>query len=357
MIIKNRGAVSNPEGRFEIKTHENYDDGWERFEDDELPVLQTMLFEENPKTLITTNDSPDIGFDQSINPYRGCEHGCIYCYARPAHGYMNLSAGIDFETKIFYKNNAAAVLERDLAKKNYICKPIVIGGNTDPYQPAESKLKITRSIIEVLHRYQHPFSIITKNTMIERDMDLIEDMARKNLVKVAVSVTTLSTKLKVILEPRTSAPKAKLRLIKNLSAAKIPLRVMTAPIIPMINDMELEQLLEAVTEAGARHASYVLVRLPHEVKDLFKEWLEKHFPERAKHVMSIITQMRGGKAYDSTFGKRMVGEGEFARLLALRYAKACRRLGLNQESSPPFDTSLFIKPNLSPQMGLWDTSV
>lgn len=355
MIIKNRGAISNPEGRFEKQTREEFDDGWFLNEEDEtLPPLETTLLQDRAKSVITHNDSPDIGFEQSINPYRGCEHGCIYCYARPSHAYMNMSPGLDFETKIFYKVDAAKLLEQELSKPKYICKPIILGANTDPYQPAESKLQVTRSILEILNRYHHPVVIITKSSMIERDIDILSDMAKRHLAKVAVSVTTLSTPLKQILEPRTSTPKARLRAIHNLTNAGIPVRVMAAPMIPMINDAELEKILQSAKNAGALHASYTFIRLPYEVKDLFKEWLATHFPERAKHVMSIIKQMRGGKEYDATFGKRMRGEGEFANLLEMRFQLACKRFKLNCEPSFSLDTQSFKRPNLSGQLELWD---
>ncbi len=355
MTLKNRGALSNPESRFEIKTHEIYDDGWQSInEDDEpLPALETILYPERAKSIITRNDSPDLGFEQSINPYRGCEHGCIYCYARPAHSYVNLSPGIDFETKIFYKENPATLLEKELSKPKYICKTIMIGANTDPYQPAENKLKVTRSILEVLHRYNHPVAIISKNSLIERDIDLLADMAKKRLVSVAISITTLDINLKRTLEPRTSTPKARLRVIRQLRDAGIPVRVMAAPMIPMINDKELEKILEQAAEAGAKQASYVLIRLPHEVKDLFKEWLHTHYPDRADHVMSLIKQMRGGKEYDATFGKRMRGEGQFAELIAMRFKIACRRFQLNITPSKGLDTEQFRPPSPQNQMDLW----
>jgi DNA repair photolyase len=348
MKLKNRGAISNPEGRFEKETHEAFDDGWEKFVDEEdIPTLETLLIADNTKSIITTNDSPDIGFEQSINPYKGCEHGCIYCFARPQHAYLNMSPGLDFETKILYKLQAAQLFEKEISKPSYTCKPIVIGASTDPYQPAESQLKITRSLIEMLNKYNHPLTIITKGSLIERDIDILSNMAKRRLAKVAVSVTTLSTSLKQKLEPRTSTPSARLRVIQKLSDAKIPVTVMAAPMIPMINDKELEHILKEASQAGAKHAGYVLIRLPHEVKILFKEWLEKHFPERAEHVMSLIRQMRGGKEYDSTFGKRMKGEGEFAKLLETRFKIACKKFKLNREPSPPLDTAHFIKPVLT----------
>lgn len=352
---KNRGAFSNPQGRFEINTYEEFDDGWEQ-ELEESSPLQTFLYPEPAKTIISRNDSPDIGFEQSINPYRGCEHGCIYCYARPAHGYVNLSPGLDFETKIFYKENAAELLKKEINKPKYICKPIVIGANTDPYQPAESELKITRGLLEVLCEHDHPAIIITKNSLVERDIDILSTMAKKNLALVNVSITSLSTQLKRIMEPRTSTPAARLRALKNMVEAGIPVNAMVAPVIPMITDCELEHILERVSETGCTHAAYVLIRLPHEVKDLFKEWLAKHFPQKANHVMSIIKQMRGGKEYDSTFGKRMKGEGEFATLLANRFRLACKRFNLNNKPRVNLDVTRLVKKNLHSfgQLNLFD---
>lgn len=343
MTLKNRGALSNPDGRFEKEQHEVFYDGWDLVEEENLAPLETLLFPEKAKSIISYNDSPDIGFDRSINPYRGCEHGCIYCYARPSHSYVNLSPGIDFETKIFFKVDAAQLLEKEINKPKYECQTIVIGANTDPYQPSESQLKITRSLLEVLNKYNHPVALITKSSMIERDVDILSAMAKRNLAKVAVSVTTLSNPLKLILEPRTSGPLGRLRAIKTLTTAGVPVRAMIAPIIPMINDMELEKILDAVKKAGAQHASYVLVRLPHEVKDLFKEWLNTHFPDRAEHVMSLIKQMRGGKEYDAAFGKRMRGEGEYANLLETRFRIACKRIKLNATPSLPLDLTQFQK--------------
>ncbi len=353
--LKNRGALSNPEGRFENQTKETFDDGWERFEEELLTALETTLLPEYAKSIISRNDSPDIGFEQSINPYRGCEHGCIYCYARPSHAYMNLSPGIDFETKIFHKVDAASLLENELNKPKYVVSPIMLGANTDPYQPAESKLKITRAILQVLQKYQHPVAIITKSSLVERDMDILVEMAQAGLASVAVSLTTLNIELKRTLEPRTSSPQGRLRTIKRLSEAGIPVRVMAAPMIPMINDMELERILELSAQAGAKHAAYVLIRLPHEVKDLFREWLKTHFPQRAEHVMSLIQQMRGGKDYDAQFGQRMRGTGEFATLLNHRFHIACKRYKLNQLPSESLMTTKFKRPiAFSPQLDLFN---
>ncbi|MBS0350419.1 MAG: PA0069 family radical SAM protein [Proteobacteria bacterium] len=354
--IKNRGAVSNPTGRFEKTQRSEFDDGWDKYHDDAaiLSPLETILIKEPAKSIITYNDSPDIGFDQAINPYRGCEHGCIYCYARPAHGYMNLSSGLDFETKIFYKPEAAQLLQTELAKSSYQCKPIVLGSNTDPYQPVESQQKITRSLLEVLNKTNHPVVIITKSSLIERDLDILQSMAARNLAKVAVSITTLSLALKQIMEPRTATPKARLKVIQTLSSAGIPVRVMAAPMIPMINDFELEKILEFAKKAGASTAGYTLIRLPHEVKDLFKEWLAKHFPERAEHVMSLVKQMRNGKEYDTTFGKRMRGEGQLAQLLAARFQLACKKLGF-VDGPNPLSTNQFTPPKpFSKQLDLFD---
>ncbi|QMT59873.1 PA0069 family radical SAM protein [Legionella sp. PC997] len=355
--LKNRGALSNPDGRFEPQTREHFADGWD-IEEEILPPLETFLLPERAKSVISHNDSPDIGFEQSINPYRGCEHGCIYCYARPSHSYVNLSPGIDFETKIFYKVDAAKLLETEINKASYHCKPIVLGANTDPYQPAEAKLAITRSLLNVLAVHRHPVIIITKNALIERDLDILSSMAAQNLVRVAVSITSLSKDLKRIMEPRTTAPAGRIRIIKHLTDHGIPSRVMIAPIIPMINDMELEKIMKAAAESGAKHASYVLIRLPYEVKELFKEWLTKHFPERAEHVMSLIRQMRGGKEYDSRFGIRMRGEGEYANLLKTRFHLACKKFHLNIEPSPDLEISKFCKKEDSTykQLSLWDES-
>jgi len=355
MLTKNRGAISNPTGRFEKAKKEAFDDGWEKDpENESITPLETVLLRDNAQSIISRNDSPDLGFEQTINPYKGCEHGCIYCYARPSHAYMNLSAGLDFETKIFYKPDAAQLLEKELSKPKYECKVIVLGANTDPYQPVESKLKTTRSLLEVLNRYHHPVTIISKGSLMERDLDILEDMAKRQLVKVAVTLTTLSISLKQILEPRAATPKARLNLIHKLTAIGVPVRVMAAPMIPTINDMELEKILEAAREAGAVNAGYTLIRLPHEVKDLFKEWLAKHFPDRAQHVMSIIKQMHNGKEYDSSFGQRMRGQGKFADLLEMRFKIACSRFQLNQ-TSYSLNTKNFQRPKpYSPQLDLFD---
>lgn len=343
-----RGAASNPAGRFETKRTEVVDDGWGSL-DEELPPLQTIVQPEPARSIISRNKSPDISFEQSINPYRGCEHGCIYCYARPAHAYLNLSPGLDFETRLFYKQDAARLLQQELAAKNYECLPITIGANTDPYQPIERDYRVTRSIIEVLAEYRHPFSIITKSAMIERDIDLMAPLARDDLVHALVSVTTLSNDVKRTLEPRTASPAARLRAIRRLSEAGIPVGVMVAPVIPVLTDAEVEHILEAAAAAGAKSAGYVLLRLPYELKDLFREWLDQHEPLKAKHVMSRLQAMRGGRDNDPRWGHRQRGEGEYAQLLARRFTAACARYGLNQRERFTHNRSLFRRPVLGPE--------
>jgi DNA repair photolyase len=295
--------------------------------------------------VITTNDSPDIPFAQSINPYRGCEHGCVYCYARPSHAYLGLSSGLDFESRLFYKQDAAKLLEAELARKNYVCKPITLGANTDPYQPVERRLRVTRSILEVLARSRHPVSIVTKGSLVLRDADLLADLARDGLVTVAISLTTLCAETKRTLEPRAASPQARLRAVRELNAAGVPTGVLVAPVIPAITDHEIEALLEAAADAGARWAGYVLLRLPYDVKDLFRGWLEAHFPDRAEHVMSLVRQMRGGRDNDPRFGSRMRGEGPLAELLRKRFKVACHRHGLDsRRNEAPQPTHLFRPP-------------
>jgi DNA repair photolyase len=324
--MKGRGAVSNLAGRFDHHTLEESDDGWYR---DEVPasVAETVL-PDKARRIITTNDSPDVGFDQSINPYRGCSHGCIYCFARPTHSYLGLSPGLDFETKLFYKADAAQLLKAELGRKGYRPKPIALGINTDGYQPLEKRLEVTRSVLAVLARCRHPVTIVTKSALVVRDIDLLADLARDRLVTVMVSVTSLDPEIKRTLEPRTASPQARLRVIEQLTAAGIPTGVLVAPVIPAITDHEMEDILSAAKAAGAGRAGYVLLRLPHEVKTLFREWLAEHYPDRAKHVMSLINQARGGKDYDSEFGTRMRGTGAYAELLRTRFDLAKRKLGL-----------------------------
>src|SRR5665213_2061781 len=338
---KGRGAISNPEGRFESQRVEAVDDGW-LVEGDEKPAqLATTITAEHAKSIISRNDSPDIPFEQSINPYRGCGHGCVYCYARPAHSYVNLSPGLDFETKLFYKQNAAELLREELSRPRYVCKAINLGANTDPYQPIERDLKVTRSILEVLREFRHPVTIVTKANLIERDIDILAAMARDSLASVHVSVTTLDSDLKRILEPRAPAGSARLRAIRSLRTAGVPVGALVAPVIPAVNDHEIEHILEAVAAAGAGRAAYVMLRLPHEVKDLFREWLQCHYPMRAAHVMSLVRDIRGGRDNDPAFGSRMVGRGAFAELVRRRFDVACRRLALNTARSQALDTTQF----------------
>ena len=351
--VKGRGAPSNPEGRFESCTTTREDDGWEP--DSELePRPQTTVTEERARTIISHNESPDIHFTASINAYRGCEHGCIYCYARPSHSYLNLSPGIDFETKLFAKTNAAEQLRKELAKPSYVCSPINLGANTDPYQPIERRYRITRSIIEVLAEHKHPFTIITKNALVERDIDLLAPLARDNLVHVFVSVTSFDNRLASTLEPRASAPHRRLKAVETLNAAGVPCGVMVAPIIPMVTDKYLEKILEGAAQAGATAAGYTIVRLPYELKHLFREWLALHVPERAEHVMSLIQQMRGGRDNDANFGSRMRGEGQFAELIRQRFQLACRKYGIDRGRPVRLDTTRFTVPRApSPQRDLF----
>jgi DNA repair photolyase len=341
--IKGRGAASNPESRFEHTRHEAFDDGWAR-EEDEPPRPATTVTEERAREILSRNDSPDIPFELSLNAYRGCEHGCVYCYARPSHGFLNLSSGLDFETKLFAKTNAAERLRAALARPGHVVSPINLGANTDPYQPIEQRYRITREVLEVFAETGHPCTIVTKSARIERDLDLLSELARRNLVFVAVSVTTLDNRLAAKLEPRASAPHRRLEAIARLSEAGVPTGVFAAPIIPMINDRDLEAILERGREAGARTAGYTIVRLPHEVKDLFREWLELHFPERAAHVMSLIRQMRGGRDNDPRFGHRMRGEGPFADLIRARFQVARRRLGFATRDDIALDCTAFVPP-------------
>ena len=350
--IRGRGARSNRSGRFEAEVREAFDDGWTA--DDALATaIATSVSPERAKTIITHNDSPDVGFSASINPYRGCEHGCIYCYARPAHAYMGLSAGLDFESKLFFKPEAARLLERELSDPRYKPEIIHIGGNTDPYQPQERKLRVTRQVLEVLERFDHPFSIISKSALILRDLDVISSMSTKNLVRVAISITTLDRRLARSMEPRAATPEKRLEAVRRLAGAGVPVIVMFAPCIPGLNDHEMEAVLQRAAEAGARGAGYVALRLPLEIKDLFEEWLATDHPDRASRVMSLIRQIRGGKAYDSQWGKRMKGEGPIAALMSRRFATAKQRYGL-AEPLPPLDLTHFrIPPQAGDQLQLF----
>ena len=350
--VRGRGARTNASGRFESATREAFDDGWPS--DDVEPVpLTTTVTPEKAKVIITRNDSPDVGFSASINPYRGCEHGCIYCYARPAHAYMGLSPGLDFESKLFFKPEAAALLERELSSPRYVPEVIHIGGNTDPYQPQERRLHVTRQVIEVLSRFNHPFSIITKSALILRDLDLIAPMAKRNLARVAISVTTLDRKLARSMEPRAATPEKRLDAIRRLSDAGVPTVVMFAPCIPGLNDHEMEAVLERAARAGACGAGYVALRLPLEIADLFQEWLATDHPDRANRVMSLVRQIRGGKTYDSQWGQRMKGQGPIADLMSRRFATAKTRYGL-AERLPPMDLGQFrVPPKAGDQIDLF----
>ena len=325
---RGRGATLNMSGRFEPHSRSLFDDGWQGLE--ELPAFRTEVFEEKPKSIITRNESPDISFDRSINPYRGCEHGCSYCYARPAHAYMGLSPGLDFESKLFAKANAADLLRAELSARSYEPRTIALGANTDAYQPIERERRITRRILEVLSEFNHPVGIVTKSALVTRDIDLLAPMARKGLVKVALSVTTLDPKLARAMEPRASTPAKRLAAVEQLSAAGIPTAVMMAPIIPAVNDSEIEAILDAARRAGAREAGYVMLRLPHEVKEVFRDWLQASMPERASRVMSLVKSVRGGKDYDPAFGTRQRGTGPYAWTIGRRFELACQRLGLNR---------------------------
>jgi DNA repair photolyase len=346
-VRKGRGATFNPKVRFEAAESEPFDDGWGSLAEARAgdPPPQTEIIPDASRSVIARNTSPDIGFDRSINPYRGCEHGCVYCYARPTHAYLGLSPGLDFETWIVAKLDAATLLERELARPGYDCQPIALGTNTDPYQPVERRLEITRGILEVLARCRHPLTIVTKSAAVVRDLDLLVPMARQDLVRVAISVTTLDRALARRLEPRAAAPHRRLQAMRELSDAGVPTAVMVAPIIPALTDQEIERILEAAAAAGASSAGYVLLRLPHEVKELFEGWLAAHAPERAGHVLSLVRQCRGGRLYDATFGRRMRGEGPYAELIGRRFAAARRRLGLDRKTRP-LRTDLFVPPDL-----------
>ncbi|MGE6743423.1 PA0069 family radical SAM protein [Allorhizobium pseudoryzae] len=338
---RGRGAGLNPSGRFEDQRREVFDDGWQTLE--ELEPFKTEVQVEKPKTAITRNESPDIPFDRSVNPYRGCEHGCIYCFARPSHSYMGLSAGLDFEAKLFAKPDAPRLLERELSRREYKVKPIAIGTNTDPYQPIEKEWRIMRQLLEVLAKANHPVMIVTKSALVTRDIDILSEMAAKGLAKVALSVTTLDRKLARTMEPRASTPTRRLEAVQQLSAAGIPVSVLASPIIPALNDHELERILEAAQAAGATTASYILLRLPLEVSPLFRDWLLRHYPDRYRHVMSLIRSMRGGKDYDAEFGKRMKGAGPYAWQISRRFEIATKRLGLARRGVALRD-DLFIPP-------------
>jgi DNA repair photolyase len=346
-LRKGRGAASNDSGRFEAERRVTFDDGWGVADEEPLP-LDTTLTVDSTRAIIARNDSPDIGFDRSINPYRGCEHGCIYCYARPSHAYLGLSPGLDFESRLFYKPQAASLLAGELRRNGYACRPIALGSNTDPYQPVERRLGITRAILQVLRDFRHPVTIVTKSALIRRDADILAEMARDRLAIATISVTTLNRSLARRMEPRAATPERRLETIATLAAAGVPTGVLSAPMIPALNDSEMEQILEQARGAGATSAGYTLLRLPLELKVLFREWLENHFPDKARHVLSLVAQTHGGRLYDSAWSKRMAGTGPYADMLRVRFDRACRRLGFNQRSTAPLDTTRFRPP---PQAG------
>ncbi|GAB1715268.1 MAG: Radical SAM [Nitrobacter sp.] len=338
---RGRGAQSNASGRYEIEARTAFDDGWRSL--DELPPFKTTVAIDTARKVITRNDSPDIGFDRSINPYRGCEHGCVYCFARPTHAYLGLSPGLDFESKLYAKPDAPALLEKELAADGYEPKMIAIGTNTDPYQPVERDRKIMRGILEVLERASHPVGIVTKSALVTRDIDILSRMAKRSLAKVAISVTSLDPRLARTMEPRASTPMRRLEALRMLSEAGIPTTVMVAPVIPALNDCEIERILDAAAHAGVREANYVLLRLPLEVRDLFREWLMANYPDRYRHVFTLIRDMRNGRDYDSQWGARMKGSGPMAWMIGRRFEIACEKLGLNKKRSK-LTTDHFAKP-------------
>lgn len=350
---RGRGAISNQTGRFEPETRHEIDDGWGTIEE-AAPPLRTTLTKETPRTIINFNRSPDIPFDRTINPYRGCEHGCVYCFARPSHAFHGLSAGLDFESKLFYKPDGPELLIRELSRPRYTPRPIALGMNTDAYQPIEKRLELTRRFLEILSDYNHPVTLLTKSALVQRDLDIIAPMAAKGLCRVGVSITTLDGKLARALEPRAAAPRLRFQTIRALSDVGIPTTVMTAPIIPAINENEIEALLEAAAENGAFRAGYVLLRLPYELKDIFHEWLVQHYPDRAARVINQLRDMRGGKDYDANWEVRGKGIGERARFIAMRFAKAAKRAGLNKTDPPPLRRDLFTPPVLQGQQYRFD---
>lgn len=349
--IKGRGAASNTGGRFESWQREAFDDGWDCPGDEARP--KTMVQADATRSILVYNESPDLPFDRSINPYRGCEHGCVYCFARPTHAYLGLSPGLDFETRLFSKPNAAALLDDALRKTSYRCQPLALGVNTDAYQPIERKLEITRSLLEVLQRFRHPVSIITKSALVERDIDILREMAVDGLVSVNVSVTTLETELARRLEPRAAAPHRRLQTIRMLAEAGIPVSTLVAPVIPVLTDPELDSILTAAKDAGAQSAGYILLRLPLEVSELFQQWLSAHYPLKAAHVMTRVRDTRGGRDYDSRFGERMRGTGAFADIIAQRFALACKKLELKPREHSLNCTAFRVPERSGDQLGLF----
>jgi DNA repair photolyase len=346
---KGRGAVSSPLGRFERRPVELDE---EIAQEQAQAARETVLRATSVRRIISTNDSPDIPFDQSINPYQGCEHGCIYCYARPSHSYLDLSPGLDFETQIYYKPDAAKLLLAEWENSRYVCKPITLGANTDPYQPAEKTLEITRRLLEQFLEYRHPVSLITKSHLIARDLDILEELARLKLCSVAISMPTMDDELKRIMEPRVPSATARLTTIGRLADRGVPTSALLAPIIPAINDHEIESILEAVAEAGARRAHYIFLRLPHELTEIFSDWLETHFPQRRSRVLNLVREACGGRNYDSRFGVRQTGRGAYAMMIGSRFSKASRRLGIEPgEYAEALDCGKFVKPGAC-QLGL-----
>ncbi|TFL13304.1 PA0069 family radical SAM protein [Pusillimonas caeni] len=351
--IKGRGSISNRTPRFEHFQRERFDDEWAQAEPETTPKPATTVSLETARSIISRNDSPDIGFEQSINPYRGCEHGCIYCYARPTHAYLNHSPGLDFETRLYAKSNAADLLRKEFSKPSYVPKLIALGANTDPYQPIERRLGITASVLAVMEEFNHPVAITTKSASVTRDIDVLARLARKNLVRVFMSVGSLDRTIARTLEPRASTPGARIEAIRALSEAGIPSGVIVAPVIPALTDHDMEKILFSAKDAGAKSAAYVLLRLPLEIADLFREWLAAHHPLKEAHVMNLVRQMRNGKIYDSDYRTRMKGTGVFAQLLEQRFKRACLKAGLNQ-TRHPLDTTLFSRPpEQQPQLTLF----
>ena len=346
-----RGAASNHAGRFERFDTVTTSDGWDAVDD--LPPLRTEIRDETARSVITYNKSPDLPFDRSINPYRGCEHGCVYCFARPSHAYLGLSSGLDFETRLIARPNAAEVLRRELSKRSYKVATIALGTNTDPYQPIEKSREITRRCLEVLSEFNHPIGIVTKGALIERDIDILAPMAEKGLVRVGISLTTLDADLSRRMEPRAPSPQRRLRMIERLTSAGIPVRVMTSPVVPGLTDHELEHLLEAGQQAGADAASWIMLRLPREVSELWQDWLAEHAPGSAEKVMARLREMHGGKDYDPRWGHRMRGEGEYAKIIAQRFSNTCKRLGLQVKSAPLRCDLFAVPPQPGDQMNLF----
>lgn len=347
MSVRTRGTGVNPHNRFQpiVTDREPADDWYRDPDDDSCPdSLATEVVDETVRTIISRNQSPDVPFDQSINPYRGCEHGCVYCFARPTHAYWDMSPGLDFETRLIAKPNAPQRLREALDKPGYRCSAIALGVNTDAYQPIEKHRRITRALLEVLRDYRHPVSIITKGALILRDLDLLSELAADGLCSVRVSLTTLDNDLKRRMEPRTAAPATRLKMIRELQAAGVPTGIILGPVIPFVNDHELEAILQAAHDAGATRASWIMLRLPHEVSELFEDWLQRHFPQRAAHVMNRIRDLRGGKTYDSEFGQRMTGQGPYADLIRQRFNRKARALGFGLHEAEPLRTDLFRRP-------------